>query len=96
MFSPSGSEHVNDDNEVLSLLKRADVILKLNKWAFSNSKVDYLGRKIISGRLEAASVPAKVIMEAPFSTEKRGCEPFRAAVTSTGRSYLSLPGSRNR
>lgn len=70
VFSLSAAQRVLEVDEILSLLKKAGVNVKLKKRPFVKHRVVYMGHKIFSGNLTAASVPTKGIIEDPFPTDK--------------------------
>ena len=54
VFSRTHAEHLRHLDEVLTLLGRAGLSLKLKKCSFFRTKVDYLGHVISPGKLEMA------------------------------------------
>lgn len=79
VFSPSTAQNFNGVDEVLFLLKKAGITLKFKKSALLKRKEDYLGHNILPGKLAAASVPTKNVMEAPFPTDKTRMRSFSVA-----------------
>lgn len=62
VFYPISAQNVNDVDEIHSLLKKVCVALKFKECAFLKPIVDYMGHKILPGRLAAASALTKSIM----------------------------------
>ena len=55
IFSSSFKEHLKDVTDILTVLQKAGVSLKLKKCEFFRKHVDYLGHKIHPGKLAVAS-----------------------------------------
>lgn len=79
VFNPSMETHVEQMEKVLSLLKEENVTLKMKKWSFFQSKVDYLGHTIMLGNLDSAIDNSSAIQKAPFSDEKTNLCSFLCA-----------------
>ena len=54
VFSRTTDEHMRHFDEILTLLRRAGITLKLTKCSFFQPKVDYLGHVITPGELSVA------------------------------------------
>ena len=79
VFSKTFDEHVKHVQDVLTILQRAGISLKLKKCNFSTKAVEYLGHVIKPGRLEVATKNTAAI------------EGFREPETQTQlRSFLGL------
>ena len=79
VFSKTFDEHVKHVQDVLTILQRAGISLKLKKCNFFTKAVDYLGHVIKPGRLEVATKNTAAI------------EGFREPETQTQlRSFLGL------
>lgn len=76
MISSNESQHGNYVDEILSTLKKSGVTLNLNNLPFFNRKLDYLVHTTLPGKLAAASVPTKAILEAPFPMDKASIRLF--------------------
>lgn len=67
---------------VLTLLKKADVMLKLKKRALFTNWIDYLGHVIKRGRLEVVSQSSGGICELEVPTTVTELRSFLGSVTS--------------
>lgn len=54
---PSGAQHIRDVNEILGLIQKAGVTIKLEKCQFFKGKVSNLGHTIIPSKLAAVVKP---------------------------------------
>lgn len=59
-----------DGNEIIGLLQKPGVKLKLEKCKFLKRKVIYMGHTISLRKLASAVEPTKGIIEASFPTDK--------------------------
>ena len=64
VFSKNAETHLQHVDEVLRLLRRTGVTLKLRKCSFFQPKVDYLGHVITRGKLSVAVENSKVFAKA--------------------------------
>ena len=65
-FSRTTEEHSGHVEEILTLLRRAGISLKLTKCSFFQPKVDYLGHVITPGKLSVAPENTKSFAHAHF------------------------------
>jgi Reverse transcriptase (RNA-dependent DNA polymerase) len=68
VFSRTIEEHFGHLQEVLSLLERAGITLKLSKCHFFKDTVDYLGHVIVPGRLAIATKNTDALKQAKHPT----------------------------
>ena len=66
VFSSNEEEHLEQVDQVLNLLRKAGVTLKLSKCKFFQNKVDYLGHVLLPGKLAVARESTEAIRQATF------------------------------
>ena len=89
VFSRTEGEHLVQVDQVLTLLRKAGVTLKLSKCKFFQNKVDYLGHIILPGKLAIAQESTEAIRQSTFPetpTQLRSflgsCNVFRRFIKS--------------
>ena len=76
IFTKSAKEHLNQIDEVLTLLENAGAKLKLEKCHFFKQKLKYLGHVISKEGVEINREKFKIIEEWKVPTNKKECEAF--------------------
>ena len=96
VFSRSTDEHLRHVEEMLTLLRRAGITLKLTKCSFFQPKVDYLGHLITPGKLSVATENTKSFAHAQFPRNTTQLRSFLGAANVylrfvTGYSGIARP-----
>ena len=96
VFSRSTDEHLRHVDEILTLLRRAGITLKLTKCSFFQPKVDYLGHVITPGKLSVATENTKSFAHAQFPRNTTQLRSFLGAANVyrrfvTGYSGIARP-----
>ena len=84
VFSRSSDEHLRHVDEILTLLRRAGITLKLTKCSFFQPMVDYLGHVITPGKLSVATENTKSFVHTQFPRNTTQLRSFLGA----GNVYL--------
>jgi hypothetical protein len=88
MFSTSTEAHIQDVDEVLTILEAAGVSLNLKKCAFFRARVDYLGHVVYPGKLAVDSKKTVAVAEWPFPSNKSELRSF-VAFCSVYRKFVA-------
>ena len=96
VFSRSTDEHLRHVDEIITLLQRAGITLKVTKCSFFQPKVDYLGHVITPGKLPVATENTKPFAHAQFPRNTTQLRSFLAAANlyrrlDTGYSGIARP-----
>ena len=96
VFSRGTDEHLRHVDEILTLLRRAGITLKLTKCSFFQPKVDYLGHLITPGKLSVATENTKSFAHAQFPRNSTQLRSFLGAANVyrrfvTGYSGIARP-----
>ena len=96
VFSRSPDEHLRHFDEILTLLRRAGITLKLTKCSFFQPKVDYLGHVSTPGKLSVATESTKSFAHAQFPRNTMQLRSFLGAANVyrcfvTGYSGIARP-----
>ena len=92
VFSQSHEQHVKDVDEVLSLLEKAGVSLKLSKCEFFQPRVNYLGHVIMPGKLAIAKERTTGFASAQFPKDKSTLRSFMGAANYYRRFIKGFAG----
>ena len=92
VFSKDTNEHVAHVDEVLTLLRSAEVSLKLKKCDFFQPKVDYLGHFITPGKLSVAANNTKAFEYAAFPRNATHVRSFLGAANVYRRFHKNFSG----
>ena len=79
VLSRSTDEHLRHVDEILTLLRRAGITLRITKCSFFQPKVDYLGHVITPGNLQVATENTKPFAHALFPRNTTQLRPFLGA-----------------
>ena len=79
VFSKDAESHLEHLDEILTLLRKAGVTLKLRKCSFFQDRVNYLGHVVSPGKLAVASENRDAIHEAEFPRDMTQLRSFLGA-----------------
>ena len=92
VFSRTTEDHLRHVDEILTLLRNAGVTLKLNKCAFFQPRVEYLGHVITPGKLSVATENTKSFTHATFPKNTTQLRSFLGAANVHRRFVAGYSG----